>query len=113
MNFVARNNIIVNGVPVIPPPLSANLDQASVSPAGSNTAITNQALFTGASTPGAAITYINNINGQPTTTTADNLGHYSIIVQLLTGTNAFTVLSNNGLGLITVIQSPSVTFSPP
>jgi hypothetical protein len=83
----------------ITPVVSADLDPASVSPAGSRNAITNSAHFTGTATPGATITYTNSINnGLSTTTTADNLGNYSIIVPLAVGANTFTVTSTDAFG---------------
>ena len=77
-------------------PLTANL-------VGPTTTPNATALFTGIATPGATITYTDNVvNGGPTSVLAGNTGNYSITVPLAVGPNLFTVTSSDGFSIPTV-----------
>ena len=77
-------------------PLTSNL-------VGPTTTTNATALFTGTASPGATVTYTDNVaNGGPTSALADNTGNYSITVPLAVGPNTFTVTSSDGFTIPTV-----------
>ncbi len=77
-------------------PLTANL-------VGPTTTTNATALFTGTASPGATITYTDNVvNGGPTSILADNTGTYTIPVPLAVGPNTFNVTSSDGFSIQTV-----------
>jgi hypothetical protein len=72
--------------------------------------------FTGAATPGAAITFTEiNHNSPGATTTADTSGNYSIMVPLGDGSNTFNVTSTDPFGqtITGQIQPVTYTTTPP
>ncbi len=92
---------------LVSPVVSVNLDPAS-DPSLDRTTSFSTVHFAGEMTPGGTITFANNQNnGATTTATADSTGAYSIMVPLISGSNTFTVTTQDGFG-----QSISGEISP-
>ncbi len=91
----------------VSPVVSVNLDPAS-DPASNRTTPYSTVHFAGKTTPDATITFANQANNNATTTTtADSTGAYSIMVPLVSGSNTFTVTTQDAFG-----QSISGSISP-
>jgi hypothetical protein len=98
-------------LPTVSSNYAASQDISSLSPRTTNL---SSVTFTGQVTPGAKVTYTQTANAVPvTTTTADSMGNYSILVPLAVGSNTFQVTSTDAFGqTITGTISP-VTFIKP
>jgi hypothetical protein len=91
----------------VSPVVSVNLDPAS-DPANDRTTPYSTVHFAGKTTPGATVTFANQANKNATTSvTADSTGAYTIMVPLVSGSNTFTVTTQDAFG-----QSISGTISP-
>ncbi len=91
----------------VSPVISVNLDPAS-DPNSDRTTPYSAVHFAGKATPGATVTFANQANNNAaTTTTADSTGAYSIMVPLVSGSNTFTVTTQDAFG-----QSISGSISP-
>ena len=89
-----------------------NLDPAS-DPALDRTTPYSTVHFAGKVTPGATVTFANNSNSNATTSvTADSTGAYSIMVPLVSGSNTFTVTTQDGFGQSISGQISPVVYSP-
>ncbi len=96
----------------VSPVVSVNLDPAS-DPSLDRTTPYSTVHFAGEMTPGATITYANNQNnGAATTATADSTGAYSIMVPLVSGSNTFSVTTNDGFGQSISGQISPVVYDP-
>lgn len=91
----------------VSPVVSVNLDPNS-DPSGDRTTPFSTVHFAGMVTPDATVTFANQSNNNATTTvTADSTGAYSIMVPLVSGSNTFTVTTQDAFG-----QSISGSISP-
>jgi hypothetical protein len=96
----------------VSPVVSVNLDPAS-DPSLDRTTSFSTVHFAGEMTPGATITFANNQNnGATTTATADSTGAYSIMVPLVSGSNTFTVTTEDGFGQSISGQISPVVYDP-
>jgi hypothetical protein len=94
----------------VSPVVTANVNPAQVNSAG--LANTNPIQYTGTATPGAMITFANNLGGVAAATTkADSSGNYSINAPLGNGVNTFTVTSSDPFGQVISGQIAPVDFS--
>ncbi|HZW34766.1 MAG TPA: dockerin type I domain-containing protein [Isosphaeraceae bacterium] len=97
----------------VSPVASVNLDPAS-DPGLDRTTDFSTVHFAGQVTPGASVTFANNSNnGATTTTTANSTGAYSIMVPLVSGSNTFTVTTQDGFGQSISGQISPVVYDPP
>jgi Dockerin type I domain len=91
----------------VSPVVSVNLNPAA-DPNNDRTTAYSTVQFAGLVTPGATVTFANTSNnGATTVTTADSTGAYNISVPLVSGSNTFTVTTQDGFG-----QSISGAISP-
>jgi hypothetical protein len=91
----------------VSPVVSVNLNPAA-DPNNDRTTAYSTVQFAGLVTPGATVTFANTSNGGATTsTTADSTGAYNIMVPLASGSNTFTVTTQDGFG-----QTISGSISP-
>jgi hypothetical protein len=96
----------------VSPVVAVNLNPAS-DPSLDRTTSLSVVNFYGTMTPGGTITFANtNNNGATTTATADSSGSYSINVPLISGSNTFTVTTQDGFGQSISGQISPVTYSP-
>ena len=96
----------------VSPVVSVNLNPAS-DPSLDRTTNLSVVNFYGTMTPGGTVTFANtNNNGATTTATADSSGSYSINVPLVSGSNTFTVTTQDGFGQSISGQISPVTYSP-
>ena len=96
----------------VSPVVSVNLDPAS-DPALDRTTPYSTVHFAGKVTPGATLTFANNSNqGATTSATADSTGAYNIMVPLASGSNTFTVTTQDGFGQSISGQISPVVYSP-
>jgi hypothetical protein len=91
---------------LVSPVVSVNLDP-NADPAGNRTTPYSTVDFAGKVTPGATVTFTNQANSQKTTATANSSGAYTIYVPLVSGSNTFTVTTQDAFG-----QSISGAISP-
>lgn len=96
----------------ISPVVSVNLDPAS-NPAANRTVPYSTVHFAGMVTPNSTVNFIDQNGGSTTTTTADSTGAYSIMVPLVTGSNTFTVSTQDAFGQDISGSITPVVFSPP
>jgi hypothetical protein len=96
----------------ISPVVSVNLDPAS-NPAADRTVPFSTVHFAGEVTPDATVTFVDQNGGSTTTTTADSTGAYSIMVPLVTGSNTFTVTTQDAFGQTISGSITPVVYSPP
>lgn len=92
--------------------ISVNLDPAS-DPAGNNTTPYSTVHFAGTTTPNATVTFLDEASGTKTSTSTDSTGAYSIMVPLITGSNTFTVTTQDGFGQSITGSINPVVYSPP
>jgi Dockerin type I domain len=97
---------------LISPVVSVNLDPAS-NPAANRTVPFSTVHFAGKVTPNSTVNFINQNGGATTTTTADSTGAYSILVPLVTGSNTFTVSTQDAFGQNISGAITPVVYSPP
>src|SRR5262249_23284624 len=81
----------------VSPVISVNLDPAS-NPAANRTTPYSTVHFAGKVTPNATVAFVDQNGGSTTSTTADSTGAYSIMVPLVSGSNTFTVTTQDGFG---------------
>ena len=96
----------------VSPVISVNLDPAS-DPAGNNTTPYSTVHFAGTTTPNATVTFLDEASGTKTSTSTDSTGAYSIMVPLITGSNTFTVTTQDGFGQSITGSINPVVYSPP
>jgi len=96
----------------VSPVVSVNLDPAS-DPAANRTSPYSTVHFAGEATPGATVSFIDQSSGTKTLTTVGSTGTYSIIVPLVTGSNTFTVTTQDGFGQSISGSISPVVYSPP
>jgi Dockerin type I domain len=96
----------------ISPVVSVNLDPAS-NPAANRTVPYSTVHFAGEVTPNSTVTFVDQNGGSSTTTTADSTGAYSIMVPLVTGSNTFTVSTQDAFGQTISGSITPVVYSPP
>jgi Dockerin type I domain len=97
---------------LISPVVSVNLDPAS-NPAANRTVPFSTVHFAGEVTPNSTVNFINQNGGVTTTATADSTGAYSILVPLVTGSNTFTVSTQDAFGQNISGAITPVVYSPP
>ena len=98
---------------LVSPVVSVNLNPAS-DPSLDRTTSFSTVNFAGEMTPGGTITFANNQNnGQTTTATADSTGDYTIDVPLVSGSNTFTVTTDDGFGQSISGAISPVVYDPP
>lgn len=90
----------------VSPVVSVNLDP-NADPSGDRTTSYSTVDFAGETTPNATVTFTNQENNQDTTVTAGSNGDYTIYVPLVSGSNTFTVTTEDAFG-----QSISGAISP-
>ncbi len=96
----------------VSPVVSVNLDPAS-DPAANRTTPYSTVHFAGTTTPNASVTFVDQASGTSTAATADSTGAYSIMVPLVSGSNTFTVTTQDAFDQsITGAISP-VVYDPP
>ncbi len=118
---IASQNIGVKTT--ISPVVNVNLDPATDGPLQSRITSHRVVHFTGATTPGAIVTFTEANNNSPgATATADATGAYSINVQLGDGPNTFRVTTADSFGqsitgnispVTWMANPPSVVNTPP
>ena len=92
--------------------VSVNLDPASDPPPTERPRYST-VHFAGTTTPGASVTFVDQAGGTSTTATADSTGAYSIMVPLVSGSNTFTVTTQDGFGQSISGAISPVVYSPP
>lgn len=97
---------------LVSPVVSVNLNPAS-DPAANRVSPFSTVGFTGQTTPDATISFLDQASGSTTSTTADSSGKYSIVVPLTTGSNTFTVTTQDGFGQSISGAISPVVYSPP
>jgi hypothetical protein len=102
----------------VSPVVSVNLDPNS-DPSGTRTTPYSAVHFAGKVTPDATVVFANQSNnGAKTTVTADSTGAYSIMVPLASGSNTFTVTTQDAFGqsisgsISPVVYSPTTAATP-
>jgi hypothetical protein len=101
----------------VSPVVSVNLDPAS-NPAADRTTPYSTVHFAGEVTPGATVTFVDQNGGSSTAATADSTGAYSIMVPLVTGSNTFSVTTQDGFGqsitgaITPVVYAPTSATAP-
>ena len=96
----------------VSPVVSVNLNPDS-DPSLDRTTPYSTVNFAGEVTPGATVIFANNSNGNATTTTtADSSGDYNIMVPLVSGSNTFTVTTQDGFGQSISGQISPVVYDP-
>jgi len=108
--MIAKENLGVTTE--VSPVVSVNLDPAS-DPAANRTTPYSTVHFAGDVTPGATVTFVDQSGGSTTTATADSTGAYSIMVPLVSGSNTFTVTTQDGFGQSIIGAITPVVYSPP
>jgi hypothetical protein len=112
---VAKEN--VGATTQVSPVVSVNLDPAS-NPAADRTVPFSAVHFAGDTTPNATVTFLDQNGGSTTSATSDSTGAYSIMVPLVTGSNTFTVTTNDAFGqsisgaITPVVYSPTAATAP-
>jgi len=106
---IARENL--GASTKISPVVSVNLDPAS-DPAANRTTTLSTVHFAGDTTPGATVTFLDQSGGSTTMATADSTGAYSIMVPLVSGSNTFTVTTQDGFGQSITGAITPVVYSP-
>jgi hypothetical protein len=101
---IAKKNLGVTTQ--VSPVVSVNLDPAS-DPAADRTTPFSTVGFNGAVTPNATVTFVDQSGGATASTAANSTGTYTIAVPLVSGSNTFTVTTQDGFG-----QSISGAISP-
>jgi hypothetical protein len=96
----------------ISPVVSVNLDPAS-NPAANRTVPYSTVHFAGKVTPNSTVTFVDQNGGSSTTTSADSTGAYSIMVPLVSGSNTFTVTTQDAFGQNISGSITPVVYSPP
>jgi hypothetical protein len=96
----------------ISPVVSVNLDPAS-NPAANRTVPYSTVHFAGEVTPNSTVTFIDQNGNSSTSTTADSTGAYSILVPLVSGSNTFTVNTQDAFGQNISGSITPVVYSPP
>jgi hypothetical protein len=97
----------------VSPVVSVNLDPAS-DPSMDRKTSFSVVHFAGQTTPGASVVFANNSNqGATTTVTSDSKGSYDIMVPLVSGSNTFTVTTQDGFGQSISGAISPVVYSPP
>ena len=96
----------------VSPVVSVNLDPAS-NPAADRTVPFSTVHFAGMVTPDATVTFVDQNGGSATTTTADSTGAYSILVPLVTGSNTFSVSTQDAFGQDITGSITPVVYAPP
>ncbi len=98
----------------VSPVVSVNLDPAS-DPAADRTTPYSVVHFAGTTTPNATVTFLDQASDTSTAATADSTGAYSILVPLVSGSNTFTVTTQDAFGqsisgaISPVVYSPTTT----
>ena len=107
---LARQNL--GASTAVSPVVSVNLDPAS-NPALDGTTPFSSVTYMGNATPGASITFLDQASGVKTTTTAaTGTGAYTIAVPLVTGSNTFSVTTNDAFGQSITGAITPVVYSP-
>jgi len=107
---IAKENLGVSTK--VSPVVSVNLDPAS-DPAANRTTAYSTVHFAGDATPGATVTFVDQTGGASTTATAASTGAYSIMVPLVSGSNTFTVTTQDGFKQSIAGAITPVVYSPP
>ncbi len=97
---------------LISPVVSVNLDPAS-NPAADRTVPFSTVHFAGMVTPDSTVTFVDQNGGSTTSTTADSTGAYSILVPLVTGSNTFSVSTQDAFGQDITGSITPVVYAPP
>jgi hypothetical protein len=95
----------------VSPVISANVAPTEMTDPTNRITNQNTVTVTGATTPGATITY-QETGEVPTVATADAQGNYSITVPLLTGANSYNVTTSDGFGQSITGTINSITYDP-
>ena len=95
----------------VSPVISANVAPSQMADPTNRVTNQNKVTITGATTPGATITY-QETGEVPTVATATSQGNYSITVPLLTGKNTFNVTTTDGFGQTITGTINSITYNP-
>jgi hypothetical protein len=96
----------------VSPVVSVNLDPAS-DPAANRVSPFSTVHFAGQTTPDATVKFLDQASGSTTSTTTNSTGAYSVIVPLVTGSNTFTVTTQDGFGQSISGAISPVVYSPP
>lgn len=108
---VAQLNLGVSTT--VSPIVTAKLDPASQTAIKDGALVGPTAHFTGVATPGAAVKF-SEVDGkvQPVATTADASGNYSVILQVVAGTDTFQVSTLDAFGQAISGKLSPVTYNP-
>lgn len=106
---IAKKNLGVGTT--VSPVISANVAPSEMTDATNRITNKNQVTITGATTPNATITYTET-GEVPVVATADKTGNYSITVNLLTGSNTFSVTTTDAFGQSITGSINSITYNP-
>lgn len=102
----------------VSPVVSVNLDPNS-DPTNTRTTPYSSVHFAGKTTPNATVTFTDQANNSVTKTTSDSTGAYSIMVPLASGSNTFSVTTQDAFGqsisgsISPVVYSPTAQSSAP
>ena len=96
----------------VSPVVSVNLDPLS-DPGGKNTTPYSTVHFAGTTTPNATVTFLDQSGGAKTTATTGATGAYSVMVPLVTGSNTFTVTTQDGFNQSITGSISPVVYKPP
>ncbi len=107
---IARENLGTSTK--VSPVVSVNLDPAS-DPAANRTTQYSTVHFAGTTTPNASVKFVDQTGGASTSATTDSTGAYSILVPLVSGSNTFTVTTQDGFGQSISGAISPVVYSPP
>jgi hypothetical protein len=107
---IAKQNVGVSTL--VSPTISVNLNPAS-DPSENRTTPYSTVNFAGTLTPNATVTFVDNSGGGTTTATADSTGAYNINVPLVSGSNTFTVTTQDAFGQSISGAIQPVVYDPP
>jgi hypothetical protein len=96
----------------VSPVVSVNLNPAS-DPDGNNTTPYSTVNFAGETTPNATVTFLDQASNVSTSTSTNSSGQYNIMVPLTTGSNTFTVTTQDGFGQSITGSISPVVYDPP
>ena len=106
---IAKKNINVGTT--VSPVISANLDSSNVVDPTNRVTNNGTVTITGAATPNSTITY-SLPNGYSASATADATGNYSITLNLLPGSNTFSVVATDAFNQKISGSISPITYTP-